>query len=519
MSSKFPAGGTLDFFSPIAVFGGFSRHFDTAPTSHKISQERTANMASKNELNELNDIWKSVMQSFTSTLPDLTIELWFAPLRLESFDGTTVVFSTDSELKHRIINEKYIELLENGFTSFFGFPVSVKLELVGVDEPAEEKKEQPYVEQPLEQIVPTFHEAVEVGSESFPHHFEYTFDNFIEGNSNKFARAACFSVANNPTFLERNPEYAKNMRNPHNPLFVYGPSGLGKTHLLHAIINRIKENFPTAKILYIKGDDFTNQLIDHLARGAMNEFKEKYRKCDVLLIDDIQFIAGKASTQEEFFHTFNSLYEENKQIILTSDRPPREIKPLEERLVTRFEWGLLADIQPPDFELRIAIIKKKSEEVGIVLSEEVLDFIADNLRSNIRQIEGAIKKLAAQSFLSGNEINIELAQSCILELMGGEEPIKMKVDKIFTAIKRHYNVSREEILSENRKKEIANARHITVYLIRILTEISFPDIKKILNKKNHTTCMSSFQLMEKRMAENPAFQTEVNAIIKELTGK
>ena len=469
------------------------------------------------------------MQSFTDTLSESTIELWFSQLTLESFDGNTVAFTIDSELKYKVIKEKYIEMIQNGFANFFGFPVTVTVTLNGEvsseepvkEEKREEKKEEeaPYVEQPLEHIVPKFREAVEVGSELFPHHFEYTFDNFIVGNSNTFARAACYSVANNPTFLESNPEYANEMQNPYNPLFVYGPSGLGKTHLLHAIINRIKENIPEAKILYIKGDDFTNQLIDHLAKGTMNEFKEKYRKCDVLLIDDIQFIAGKASTQEEFFHTFNALYEEHKQIILTSDRPPREIKPLEERLVTRFEWGLLADIQPPDPELRIAIIKKKAEGVGIVLPEEVLDFLAENLRSNIRQIEGAIKKLAAQAFLSGREINIELAQDCIVELMGGEEPVKMKVDKVFTAIKRHYNVSREEILSENRKKEIASARHVTVYLIRKLTDMSFPNMAKILNKKNHTTCINSYQLIEKRLENDVPFQTEINALIKEISGK
>ena len=465
------------------------------------------------------------MQSFSSTLAESTTSLWFASMTLCDFEGDTIFFTINSAFKHRIINEKYIDFLEKSFAEFLGFPVRVKVDLAEaqpeVPEVKEPQKEEPVypIDPPLEHFVPPFREAVEVGSEMFPHHFEYTFDNFIEGNSNKFARAACFSVANNPSFLESNPEYASSMRNPYNPLFVYGPSGLGKTHLLHAIINKIKENIPTARILYIKGDDFTNQLIDHLSRGKMNEFKEKYRKCDVLLIDDIQFIAGKASTQEEFFHTFNALYEEHKQIILTSDRPPRDIKPLEERLVTRFEWGLLADIQPPDLELRIAIIKKKAEAVNVELPEDVLDFLAENLRSNVRQIEGAIKKLAAQAFLSGREINTELAGECIIELMGGEEPVKMKVDKVFAAIKRHYNVSREELMSENRKKEIANARHIAVYLIREVTEMSFPNLAKILNKKNHTTCISSYQRVEERLMTDVAFQTEIAALIKEMSGK
>ena len=480
-------------------------------------------MASHQELNELNQIWQSVMQTFCATLPSSTVELWFSSLKAESFDGNTVKFSIDSAFKYKIITEKYMEMIKKSFAEQLGFPVEVEIRLLltpsksTMDIPTRPETMTVDQEKPFDP--PKVREAVEVGSELFPHNFEYTFDNFIVGSSNTFARAACFSVANNPTFLERNPEYANQMRNPYNPLFVYGPSGIGKTHLLHAIFNRIKENIPTAKILYIKGEDFTNQLIDHMTRGAMNEFKEKYRKCDVLLIDDIQFIAGKTSTQEELFHTFNALYEDHKQIILTSDRPPREIKPLEERLVTRFEWGLIADIQPPDPELRVAIIKKKAELVGMELPEDVLDFLAENLRSNIRQIEGAIKKLAAQAFLSGREINIELAQSCIIELMGGGEPVSITVDKVFNAVKRHYGVTREEILSENRKKEIATARHITVYLIRRITDMSFKNMAKILHKKNHTTCLNSFKLMEERVMQEIPLQTEMNALIKEITGK
>ena len=217
----------------------------------------------------------------------------------------------------------------------------------------------------------------------------------------------------------------------YNPLFIYGPSGLGKTHLLYAITNEVKKKKRDAEIIYIKGEDFTNQLIEALARQKTAEFRNKYRSCDMLLIDDIQFIAGKVSTQEEFFHTFNALYEEHKQIILTSDRPPREIKTLEDRLKTRFEWGLLADIQPPDLELRIAIIKKKAEQVNVVIPDEVLGFLAENLRSNIRQIEGAIKKLGALAFISGREISMELARGCISELLGGEEPVSVTVDKTF----------------------------------------------------------------------------------------
>ena len=358
---------------------------------------------------------------------------------------------------------------------------------------------------------------MEVGSPVFPYRFEYTFDNFIVGESNKFAHSVCLGVADNPACLESERLFngVELARSPYNPLFIYGPSGLGKTHLLHAIINRIKSNIPDVKILYVKCEDFTNQLIDHLSRKAMSAFKEKYRRCDVLLIDDIQFLAGKTSTQEEFFHTFDTLYNDNKQIILTSDRPPKEIQPLEERIITRFEWGLLADIQPPDFELRVAILKKKAEQVKIVLSDEILEYLAENLRSNVRQIEGAIKKLAAQRFM-GQEITFDLARKCISELMGGEKTVSETIDKIFEVIQKNYSVSKEEILSENRKKEIANARHIATYLIYSLTDISYPKLAKIMNKKNHSSCVSSCQLMEERIREEAAFSSEISSLKKEI---
>ena len=303
----------------------------------------------------------------------------------------------------------------------------------------------------------------------------------------------------------------------YNPLFIYGPSGLGKTHLLYAITNEVKKKKPNAQIIYIKGEDFTNQLIEALANQKTSEFRNTYRSCDMLLIDDIQFIAGKVSTQEEFFHTFNALYEEHKQIILTSDRPPREIKTLEDRLKTRFEWGLLADIQPPDLELRIAIIKKKAEQVNVIIPDEVLNFLAENLRSNIRQIEGAIKKLGALAFLSGREISMELARSCISELLGGEEPVSVTVDKIFAAVYRKYGIPKEELTGNRRTREIAQARHIAIYLIRKITEMSLPNIGKIFGR-DHTTILSSCETVEKKLHSDAVLAMDINTMIKEVTG-
>lgn len=331
---------------------------------------------------------------------------------------------------------------------------------------------------------------------------QYTFENFIVGNSNKFAHAACIAVAEHP---------ATN----YNPLFIYGPSGLGKTHLLNAITSYMRKNDPNVRIIYVKGADFTNYMVDCISRNAMKEFRDKYRLCDVLLIDDIQFIAGKESTQEEFFHTFNALYDEHKQIILTSDRPPRDIQHLENRLKSRFEWGLLADIQPPDLELRIAIIKAKSEAVKLYLSPDILQYLAENLRSNVRQIEGAVKKLGAVSFLSGRTVTMEDAARCVSEFLGDDRPTSVTIDKIFTVVYKKYNIPKEEILGTKRNKNIALARHVSIYLIRESTGLSLPSIGTIFNR-DHTTIMSSVDAIKKKISTDPVFALELKDLQKQV---
>ena len=311
---------------------------------------------------------------------------------------------------------------------------------------------------------------------------------------------------------------ANNPATNYNPLFIYGNSGLGKTHLLYATINRLKQNNPNIKIIYTNGEDFTNQMIACLANKTMEDFRDKYRTCDVLLIDDIQFIAGKVATQEEFFHTFNALFEDKKQIILTSDRPPRDIKTLEDRLKSRFEWGLIADIEPPDLELRIAIIKKKAEQVNVFIPDDVLTYLGENLRSNIRQIEGAIKKLGALSFLSGKDINMNLAHECISELLGGAEPVNITVDKIFTAVFRKYGISKEDLIGPKRNKEITNARHAAIFLIRDMTEMSYPNISKIFNR-DHATIISSCRKADTMVQADPLFALDMETMKKEIMGQ
>ncbi|MBE6597162.1 MAG: chromosomal replication initiator protein DnaA [Ruminococcaceae bacterium] len=453
--------------------------------------------------NDINFMWESVKIDLAEEIDPHTVELCFGEVSIDSFDGNELVLSTPSYIRHKQILKDYLELLEEKFKSYLGYKVKITVNYTGESTEEVRKRILRQIQglPPEEEAQPK--KSAFVGGTLPPFNFEYTFDNFIVGNSNKFAHAACWAVSERPAM-------------DYNPLFIYGPSGLGKTHLLYAITNAMKKKNPDLRVIYIKGEDFTNQMIESLAEQSMSKFRNKYRSCDMLLIDDIQFIAGKVSTQEEFFHTFNALFEDRKQIILTSDRPPRDIKTLEERLKTRFEWGLIADIQPPDMELRVAIIKKKAEQVNVILPEDVLTFLSENLRSNIRQIEGAIKKLGAMSFLSGRKITMELAKGCISELLGGAEPTSVTVDKVFSAIYKRYNIKKEEIIGTRRTKEIAAARHLSVYLVRTITEMSLPNIGKIFNR-DHSTILSSIEAAEKKLRNDPILEIEIAEMIKEIT--
>ena len=456
-------------------------------------------------LSEINEIWAIVQDTLKKQLSTTAMNLWFGDLEIVSFSGNTLIMETTSEFKMKIIQEKYVSQLEEIFSDSMGFDIKISVKSKNPTVSVEKIRNQIANEDLMPEREENEERAVAppvLGSTMPAVNFEYTFDNFIVGSSNKFAHAACIAVADRPA-------------QDYNPLFIYGPSGLGKTHLLYAVTNEIKIKNPFANIIYIKGEDFTNQMIESLAKKSISKFRDKYRTCDVLLIDDIQFIAGKESTQEEFFHTVNALYEEGNQIILTSDRPPKDIKTLEDRLKTRFEWGLIADIQPPDLELRIAIFKNKISQAGITVSDEIITYLAENLRTHIRQIEGAVKKLVAIKFLEGNEITLDRAKSIMTELLGGAEPVGVTVDKIFAAIEKKYDVSKSELIGKSRVKDVAQARHIAIYLIRTITEMSLPNIGKLFNR-DHSTVISSIDAIEKKISSSPAIEIEINELIKEI---
>ena len=454
-------------------------------------------MSEQKYISEITEIWELVKESFRSKLSSSTANLWFGDIRIISYKDDLITMGIPSEFKFNKVNSFYLDEIRTQFREIMGTNVDVNLIFTGTASAADSIRSQGFEPSPKKTVIEVKNLA--------NYNFEYTFDNFIVGSTNKFAHAACYAVANNPD------------SDDFNPLFIHGNSGLGKTHLLYAMINHMKKKDPNIRIIYTKGEDFTNQMISCLANRSMEDFREKYRNCDVLLIDDIQFIAGKISTQEEFFHTFNALHEEKKKIILTSDRPPKDIKTLEDRLKSRFEWGLLADIEPPDLELRIAIIKKKAEQVNVSMPDEVLNFLAENLRSNIRQIEGAIKKLGAKSFLYGQIITMELAKESIADLLDGAEPVNITVDKIFSSIFHKFGVGKEDLTGPKRNKEIANARHISVYLIREMTEMSFPNIAKLFNR-DHSTIMTSYNTMHQKAQMDPSFSLLIGELKKEIIG-
>ncbi len=445
-----------------------------------------------------------------------TFKLWFGDFVLLSLDEEEAVFSTPTELRKRILTNKYIDLISESLAEIIGFEVRIKIRS------AEEMNQNESDSEPLN-LIPSKEEEKEnedrakkiktilgdnpgINSEEKKNILdEYTFESFIEGASNKFAKAACFAVANTPA-------------TDFNPLFIHGNSGLGKTHLLCAVINYMKEKHPNLKIVYKKCEDFMNELISAISTYSTQEFKEKYRGADVLLIDDIQFIAGKVSTQEEFFHTFSYLYESNKQIILTSDRPPHEIKPLEDRLRTRFEGGLIADIQPPSPELRAAIIKKKSESIGLKISNDLVDYMAGRLHENIRQIEGVIKKLGAMNAMTGREVTKESIDEVISVIDPGNVPIDILIDRIISTVSKYYGVEIEELKSKKKTDAVANARHIAMYIIRKLTDKSYSEIGKIFSR-DHSTVMASCERVSTNIKTMIKTESDIKKIIKEIKGK
>jgi chromosomal replication initiator protein len=397
-------------------------------------------------------------------------------------EGSVAYLQVTTNFKKNIVEEKYVPIFKKAFAEVLGFDVDI---VVGSDE----ENVSPTAPVPTEDAV--------VGGD-----YDYTFATFIVGSSNKFAHAASVAVAASPAIA-------------YNPLFIYGPSGLGKTHLLYAIWNEVNATMPQMKVVYVKGDQFTNELIDSINNGNTKSFHDKYRFADILLVDDIQFIGGKESTQEEFFHTFNTLHEDGKQIILTSDRPPKEIKTLEERLRTRFEWGLIADIQPPDFETRTAIIRRKAELLQMEMPADVAEYIANRLKHNIRQLEGAVKKVKAYQQI-GSQPSILVAQTAIKDILNDNQPVPVTIDRIISEVSRTYGVSAQDIRSNKRSAGISSARQISCYIIREITQISLQAIGEEFGGRDHSTIVYACQQVEQKIEKDPHYKEMIEDVMKNI---
>lgn len=336
---------------------------------------------------------------------------------------------------------------------------------------------------------------------------KYKFDTFVVGNNNKFAHSACLAVAESPG-------------NAYNPLFIYGGAGLGKTHLMHSIGHFILEQNPTMKVLYVTSESFTNEVIESIRSGnatAMTKLREKYRTVDVLMIDDVQFIIGKESTQEEFFHTFNVLHSSGKQIVLSSDKPPKEMETLEERFRSRFDWGLIADIQPPDYETRMAILKKNAEYCGRNIDDKIFEYIATNIKSNIRELEGAFNRIIAKAKIENQyEITLDLAEDALKDIINPDKPREITPSLIIEVVAEHFGVTPEDITSKKRNSEFVVARQVFMYLCRKLTDTSFVNIAKIIGKKDHTTIIHGVNKIEDEIKTNEELKNKIETIRKKI---
>lgn len=435
-------------------------------------------------MDSFNEAWKIICDYCKNRITEVAYKTWISrikPIKID-FNSGDAILMVPNEFHRQTLNRCYMPLLTTAFNEIFGSGINIRFII-----PESTNNENKSLNNNL----------------SINAKYEFTFDTFIVGSSNKFAHAAALAVSANPA-------------GAYNPLFIYGNSGLGKTHLLYAICNDIKFNHSDLNIIYIKGDDFTNELIEAIKHGITSQFHNKYRKADILLVDDIQFIAGKDSTQEEFFHTFNSLYEDKKQIVLTSDRPPKEIQTLEDRLRTRFEWGLIADIQPPDLETRIAIIKRKAENLEIDIPNDVCEYIANRLKANIRQLEGTVKKMKASFLLSEELPSIHTAQSAISEILNNDQPPPVTVEKIIQEVARTFSVSPEDIRSSKRSSSISNARQISIYIVRQITQMSMSTIGSEFGGRDHSTIVYATQQVEKNIAKNPKLKAMVEDIIKNI---
>lgn len=434
------------------------------------------------QINSPADIWELVCAELKKEITEISFNVWLKDLKPVEMRQGEFVLSIYSDYKKQIVESNYIDIIQKALKNLMGIDITVTIYVE--DENGQVKENKP--------VTPS--------SASFEE--DYTFDNFIVGATNRFAHAASMAVADNPFII-------------YNPLVIYGRSGVGKTHLLLAIKNHVQKKFPNKRIEYIRCEDFTNQMILALHEGTIDTFHNRFRKTDVLLMDDIQFIAGKASTQEEFFNTFNALYQDKKQIVVTCDRPPKDIQSLDDRIRSRFESGLIADITPPDFETKVGIIQTKANQLNITIPENIIYYIAEHIQDNTRQLEGVVKKIQALILLNQKTPTLSAVQGFIKEVVSDTKPEPIKVEQIISEVARTYNVSENDILSNRRTADLVKARQVAMYIARETTELPYNAIGEAFGK-NHTTVLYTEKKVKEMMKNNPHEKTIIEDIIKNL---
>lgn len=433
-------------------------------------------------MDSVSDIWSMILNKLRDDLSETTIRTWFDETEAIALEGNTLILHCQNYFKRTNIQDRFMPAIQSCLRDIFSADMEVKLlDDEGVKALKNEKKSRPA-------------SLMESG--------EFTFETFIVGPSNRLACSAARAVADAPG-------------QHYNPLFIYGNSGLGKTHLLYAIAHVIRTNEPEAKILYIKGDDFINDYVDSVRFGKdMAEFRSKYRDADLMLVDDIQFVAGKVETQNEFFHTFNTLYESKRQIVLTADRPPHEMSQLDDRLRTRFEWGLMVDVQPPDLETRVAILKNKAAQLGFVLNNDIAAYIASKITANVRQLEGTVKKIKAFRDLEGAVINQATVDRAIQDMTRINDVITPEV--IIREICRSFHITEDQLKGKSRSRDCVTARQVAMYLIRQMTPLSLNDAGAYFGGRDHTTVIHSIEKVENQMKHNAQYAETVKSVISNI---
>jgi len=445
---------------------------------------------------DLAEIWISFTEKFKESVSEKVFNVWIDPMMpLEVTDEYYKVAVSNNFFK-KVIEEKYAKTIEGIISSIVNKDIRLIIETL--EEP-EEKEKIEEIKAEAEPMKPLFRAEKEDENDESHLNPKYVFENYVMGNSNRFAYTAALAVSNNPA-------------KTYNPLFLYGGVGLGKTHLMHAIGNRIKQNDPSMKVLYISSESFTNEIINSIYNKNTEAFRKKYRNIDCLIIDDIQFLKGKEQTQVEFFHTFNALYDSNKQIIISSDRMPKEIETLEDRMRNRFEWGLIADIQAPDLETRMAILRQKATNDSIELPNDVLTLLATSITSNIREIEGAYTRVVAYSSLMQVPITMEITKR-ILDEMGNIVQVRqITFESIVQAVAEHYRVKKDELFNKKRTQSIAYPRQIAMYLCRELADMSYPRIGELFGGRDHTTVIHAYEKISKKSKTDGKLQSELQTL-------